>query len=162
MERRTSRQTEVAERRCALEAQRDKAKDRLARLYRAIEDGVVELDADLKDRIQAIKQERDLAETAIERITDTAASRTQITPARLAAFSDLMRDKLDTGDIHARKAYLRAVISRIEVGDENIRIIGEKSNLEKAVGTTLTGKIPVSGLVRKWCTQLDSNQWPPD
>jgi hypothetical protein len=29
-----------------------------------------------------------------------------------------MRDKLDTSDIHARKAYLRAVISRIEVGDE--------------------------------------------
>ena len=54
VERRTSRQTEVAERRCALEAQRDKAKDKLARLYRAIEDGVVELDADLKDRIQAI------------------------------------------------------------------------------------------------------------
>ena len=26
------------------------------------------------------------------------------------------------------------------MGDENIRIIGEKSNLEKAVGTTLTGK----------------------
>ena len=109
VERRTSRQTEVAERRCALEAQRDKAKDKLARLYRAIEDGAVELDADLKDRIQAIKQERDLAETAIERITDTAASRTQITPERLAAFSDLMRDKLDTGDIHARKAYLRAL-----------------------------------------------------
>ena len=114
------------------------------------------------DRIQAIKQERDLAETAIERITDTAASRTEITPTRLAAFSALMRDKLDTGDIHARKAYLRAVVSRIEVGDENIRIIGEKSSLEKAVSTTLTGKIPVSGLVRKWCTQLDSNQWPPD
>ena len=162
VERRTSRQTEVAERRCALEAQRDKAKDKLARLYRAIEDGVVELDADLKDRIQAIKQERDLAETAIERITDTAASRTQITPERLAAFSTLMRDKLDTGDIHARKAYLRAVISRIEVGDENIRIIGEKTSLEKAVGTTLTGKIPVSSLVRKWCTRSDSNARPSD
>ena len=123
---------------------------------------MVELDADLKDRIQAIQQERDLAETAIERITDTAVSRTEITPTRLAAFSTLMRDKLDTGDIHARKACLRAVISRIEVGDENIRIIGEKSSLEKAVSTSLTGKIPVSGLVRKWCTQLDSNQWPPD
>jgi hypothetical protein len=69
----------------------------------------------------------------------------------LAAFSTLMRDKLDTGDIHARKAYLRAVISRIEVGDENIRIIGEKTSLEKAVSSTLTGKIPVSGFVRKWC-----------
>jgi hypothetical protein len=64
-----------------------------------------------------------------------------------------MRDKLDTGDIHARKAYLRAVISRIEVGDENIRIIGEKTSLEKAVSTTITGKIPVSGFVRKWCAE---------
>ncbi len=73
-----------------------------------------------------------------------------------------MRAKLDTGDIHARKAYLRAVVSRIEVGDENIRIIGEKTSLEKTVSTTLKGQIPVSSLVRKWCTQLDSNQWPPD
>ena len=123
---------------------------------------MVELDVDLKDRIQAIKQERDLAETAIERIADTAASRAQITPERLAAFSTLMRDKLDIGDIHARKAYLCAVISRIEVGDENIRIIGEKSSLEKAVSTSLTGKIPVSGLVRKWCTRSDSNARPSD
>ncbi len=66
------------------------------------------------------------------------------------------------GDIHARKAYLRAVISRLEVGDENIRIIGEKTSLEKAVGTALTGKIPVSGLVRKWCTRSDSNARPSD
>jgi len=63
-----------------------------------------------------------------------------------------MRDKLDTGDIHARKAYLRTVISRIEVGDENIGIIGEKSSLEKAISTALTGKIPVSDLALKWCT----------
>jgi site-specific DNA recombinase len=162
VERRNSRQGEVAERRCALEAQRDKAKDKLARLYRAIEDDVVELDPDLKTRIQAIKQDRDLAETAIERITDTAASRPQITPERLAAFSALMRDKLDTGDIHARKAYLRAVVSRIEVGDENIRIIGEKTALERAIGTTLTGGSPVSGLVRKWCARSDSNARPSD
>ena len=66
-----------------------------------------------------------------------------------------MYAKLETGDIHARKAYLRTVISRIEVGDESIRIIGEKSSLEKAVSTTLKGKIPVSGLVGKWCTHED-------
>jgi len=66
-----------------------------------------------------------------------------------------MRDKLDTGDIHARKAYLRTVISRIEVGDENIGIIGEKSSLEKAISTALTGKIPVSDLALKWCTVED-------
>ena len=66
-----------------------------------------------------------------------------------------MYAKLETGDIHARKAYLRTVISRIEVGDESIRIIGEKSSLEKAVSTTLKAKIPVSGLVGKWCTVED-------
>ena len=125
VERRTSRQTEVAERRCALEAQRDKAKDKLARLYLAIEDGVVEPDDDLKIRINALKQERDMAENALNRIVDTAPMRSQLTQERLAVFSNLMRDKLATGDISARKAYLRSVISRIEVGDDNIRIIGE-------------------------------------
>jgi hypothetical protein len=53
--------------------------------------------------------------------------------------------------LHARKAYLRAVTHRIEAGDENIRIIGETTSLENTVGTTLTGQIPVSGLVRIWC-----------
>ena len=157
VERRNSREAEVAERRFSLEAQRDQTKDKLSRLYRAIEEGVVELDPDLKTRIQSLKQERNLAETAIEQILDTASTRTQITPNRLAVFSALVRDKLENGDIHARKAYLRAVVSRIEVGDKNIRIIGEKTALERAVTTTLTGGIPVSGLVRKWCTRQDSN-----
>ena len=80
----------------------------------------------------------------------------------LAAFSALMREKLDIGSIHARKAYLRAVVSRIEVGDENIRIIGEKTALERAVTTTLAGGSPVSGLVRKWCARQDSNLRPQD
>jgi hypothetical protein len=43
------------------------------------------------------------------------------------------------------------------VGDENIRIIGEKSSLEKAIGTALTGKIPVSDLARKWCAVWNEN-----
>ena len=162
VERRNSRDAEVVERRFALEAQRDQTKDKLSRLYRAIEEGVVELDPDLKTRIQSLKQERNLAETAIEQILDTASTRTQITPNRLAAFSTFVRDKLDTGDIHARKAYLRAVVSRIEVGDKNIRIIGEKTALERAVTTTLTGGFPVSGLVRKWCARQDSNLRPQD
>lgn len=44
-----------------------------------------------------------------------------------------MRDKRDTGDIHAGQDYLRAVVSRIEMGNENIRIIGEKASLERAI-----------------------------
>ncbi len=32
--------------------------------------------------------------------------------------------KLETGDTQARKAYLRSVISYIEIGDDMIRIVG--------------------------------------
>ena len=78
----------------------------------------MERDADLKGRNHAFEQDMDLAETAIEKITVAAASRPQTTAERPAAFSALMRDKLETGDIPARKAYLHAEVSRIEVGDD--------------------------------------------
>jgi len=53
--------------------------------------------------------------------------------------------------------------ARIEAGDENIRIIGETTSLEKAVGTILTGQIPIRGLARKWCaTQSGANASPTD
>ena len=79
---------------------------------------MVERDADLKGRNHAFEQDMDLAEIAIERITVTAASQPQTTAERPAAFSALMRYKLETGDIAARKAYLHAEVSRIEVGDD--------------------------------------------
>lgn len=50
----------VANRRPALDAEFKDSGDKLARLYRAIEEGVVELDAQLKERIAALKSTRDL------------------------------------------------------------------------------------------------------
>ena len=47
--------------------------DRLKRLYRAIEEGIVELDADLKERIQALKQEREVAQAALDRMAAPGA-----------------------------------------------------------------------------------------
>ena len=73
-----------------------------------------------------------------------------------------MRGVVAARRLHARKAYLRAGTHRIEAGDEDIRIIGETTSLENAVGTILTEQILVRGMIRIWCTQLDSNQWPPD
>ena len=58
-----------------------------------------------------------------------ARTNAAITPQRLQNFSRLMQEKLDTGDIQAKKAYLHSVISLIEVGADKIRIIGEKASL---------------------------------
>ena len=83
-----------------------------------------------------------------------------ITPDRLAAFSHLMREKLDTGDSPARKAFLRSVISQIEVDDDKIRIVGDKATLAAIIAGGQTGETQVRGFVRKWRTRRDSNSRP--
>jgi site-specific DNA recombinase len=73
-----------------------------------------------------------------------------INPGRLAAFSQLMRDRLYTGDPQARKAYLQSVISQIEVDDEKVRIIGDKATLAAVIAGRQTGEGRVRGFVRNW------------
>src|SRR5262249_28049772 len=88
------------------------------------------------------------------------SARAMITPDRLAVFSHLMREKLDTGDTPARKAYLRSIISQIEVDDDKIRIVGDKATLAAVIAGGQTGETRVRGFVRKWRTRRDSNSRP--
>ena len=150
VERQGAKDQAVEERRKTLEAEITSRADRLQRLYRAIEEGIVELDADLKQRIQALKQEREVAQTAFDRMTVQANTRAAITPARLEAFSKLMREKLDTADVQARKAYLRSVIAEIEVGDGKIRVFSDKT----ALAATAIGQNTGAPKVRRFCTRL--------
>lgn len=69
--------------------------EKLSRFYKAIEDGVVYLDADRKARIQALKQEREIAQTSLERIAVQMTQQVALTPERIDAFTDLMRRKLE-------------------------------------------------------------------
>ena len=80
--------------------------------------GLVDLDVHLKDRIQALKTERDIAQASLDRIATQIHERAAITPDRLEAFSNLVREKLETGDMQVRRDYLRSVISQIEVDDD--------------------------------------------
>ncbi len=134
-----------------------RTKEKLTRLYRAIEEGVVDLDADLKERIQALKTERDIAQALLDRIADQARAGMAIDAEKIAAFAALMREKLDRGDAQARKAYLRSIISRIEVDDEKVRIIGEKATLADVIAGRQTQAGNVRGFVRKWRARKDSN-----
>jgi site-specific DNA recombinase len=137
-----------------LEAEVASHDDRLKRLYRAIEEGVVDLDAELKERIQTLKQQRQVATEALDRARAQTRAVAGITPAKLAAFSALMRDKLGSADVRARQAYLRSVIARVEVGKEKIRIYSDKNALAAAASGGAPG---VRGFVRNWRTRRDSN-----
>jgi hypothetical protein len=65
---------------------------------------------------------------------------------------DLVRQKLETAYIQARKAYLATIISEIRVDDHKIHIIGDKANLAAAIAGKQTAAGKVSGFVRKWRT----------
>ena len=127
-----SKDGEMQKRRATLEAELANTNDKI-RLYRAIEDGIVGLDDQLEDRIETLKNQRDIVVATLERIVTQARTTSAITPERLQKFSRLMHEKLDTGDVQAKKAYLRSVIAQIEVGDDKVRIFGEKASLAAAM-----------------------------
>jgi site-specific DNA recombinase len=68
-----------------------------------------------------------------------------------------MREKLTTGEVPFRKAYLGSIVDRIEVDDTVIRIVGRKDVLEQAVLAN-GGPVPrVRSFVRKWRSLRESN-----
>ena len=147
----------VAERRHQLEAEFGAIRSKLSRLYSAIEEGVIDLDADLKERISQLKTKREIAEASLEQIASNASAKATITPQKVSAFTELMRDKLRNGDVRARKDWLGAVLERIEVGDDVVKVVGNKQVLAAAVTGQNTAPPNVRGFVRKWRTRQDSN-----
>ena len=150
IERESVRDAATSDRRNSIDTEIAAKDEKIARLYRAIEDGVIELDGQLKDRISTLKAERAIAKAALDRLSVQTQARAAITPERLAAFAAMMRERLDSADIKARKAYLQTVVTKIEVDDGKIRIYGDKAALAKAVTGHAPGAENVRGLVRKW------------
>jgi site-specific DNA recombinase len=104
----------------------------------------------LKDRLNALKAERDRAGAALERAKLQAAPQIRIDPASIEQFGRLMRENFTTGSIPFRKAYLQALINVIEVDDGHVRIKGSKDLLEQAVIGSQKGQA--------WCSQT-STKW---
>ena len=126
--------------------------DRLRRLYKRVEDGVAEQDDILKDRLVALKADRDRAQAALQRATSGTRPVVDLTPDAITHFGQLMREKLTSGEIPFRKAYIGSIVDRIEVDDHQIRILGRKDVLEQAVIAN-GGPVPrVRSFVRNWRT----------
>ena len=145
-----------------LEAERNEARIKLDRLYNAIENGVIELDDDIKGRIGSLKDRRDVIEASLARITQNIGAAPALDDERIARFSDLMQRQLVSGDMKTRKAYLASVIDRIEVDDHVIRIFGRRGALADAVSGRNSPTANVRSSVRKWCARNDSNVRPSD
>jgi site-specific DNA recombinase len=131
--------------------------ERLRRLYRSIEDGIVELDDMLRERTVTLKSQRERAKTALDHARAQCGTVTTIDSAKIDAFACLMNEKLDTADTNARRNYIRSIIDTIEVDDNAIRIIGSKDVLQAVIAGKQTANGNVRGFVRKWRARDDSN-----
>lgn len=155
--RRAKEATEVDGRITRLQTEVTEAETKLKRLYAMVEDGLTDLDDILKDRIASLKVDRDRAKAALDRILVHAAPQATFDPETIEKFGRLMRENIATGDIPFRKAYLRAVIDRVEVGADVVRIIGDKATLEQVIAGGGIAKTGVRSFGRKWRARHDSN-----
>ena len=154
---RAERTAEVDGRAARLTREVVDAEEKLKRLYKMVEEGFAELDDILRGRLASLKLDRDRATAALERLRAQAAPAGTIPPDVVERFGRMMRETIATGDTPFRKAWLRAVIDRIEVGDDAIRIVGDKATLEQVIAAGDATTLGVRSSVRKWRARNDSN-----
>ena len=116
------------------------------------------MDEILHQRIAALRADHDNARIALERATASYMPPIVIGEEKIAAFGVLMRERLTTGEIPFRKAYLSAIIDKVEVGEGQIRILGRKEVLQQAcLGPNQGGEPGVRSFVRRWRSLRESN-----
>ncbi len=160
--RRAERAATVDARLAALEREAVNAEEKLKRLYKLIEDGVAEMDDLLKDRITALKADRDRSKEALSRARGNVKAKAEVNEEAVAKFSELMRQRIQEGDTPARKAWLTSIVDRIEVDEGIIRLYGRKDVLEQCVMAGTAATPGVRTFVPEWRTRKDSNLGPSD
>ena len=154
------KQGAVDRRIAALAREAEDASERLRRLYRLVEEGLAPTDAILKERIASLKATQDAALAALERAQAGTRATERISPLALDRFARLMRERINSGEIPFRKAYIRSIVDRIEVDDAVVRIMGRKDVLEQAVRSGGSALPVVHSSVPKWWARQDSNLQP--
>ena len=157
MERQAAKNASADQRLLDLQRELSDAEDRLKRLYRSIEDGIVELDDILRERTAALKSQRERAKVALDHARAQCGTAVAIDAGKIDAFARLMNEKLDTADTNTRKGYIHSIIDFIEVDDKAIRIVGSKDILQAAIAGKQTENGNVRGFVRKWRANRDKD-----
>jgi hypothetical protein len=102
-------------------------------------------------------------------LASSATNRRQTGPATLLsernvrAFGQAFRDRLNSQDGSLRKAYIRELVDKVEVGRKEIRISGSEATLATSViAATNRGDASVPSFAKGWWAHKDSNLGPAD
>ncbi len=137
------------------------ADTRLKRLYGSIEEGIADgADPTLKQRLDTLRTDRNRARDALERLREQIREPVAIAPERVAMFASEMRARLREGEVPFRKTYIHAVIDRVEVRPDEIRIAGRRDVLERAVTNGPNASPGVRSSVRECIATYNLKQLP--
>jgi site-specific DNA recombinase len=145
----------------ALAREAEEADDRLRRLYKLVEDGRSDVGDLLNERVAELKATRAKAHAALERARSARETVRDNRPILIERFTRIMRERLSTGPVPARKALLGSLVDRIEVDDRAVRSVGRKEALEHAIVASGQGGGVFQGFVPKWRSRQGLNPQPP-
>jgi len=153
-ETRQKKQTEID----LLEKRLKQSRKRLANLHDGIELGTISArDPDISARIKERRTEIDgLNQTLTTLRQQVEHGPTQITPAAVRKFGELVRQKLLKGDSPARQLIARAFIREVRVG-KGVEISGDTDALAHGAAAVARSKGAVPIFDRSWCGREDSN-----
>ena len=147
----------------ALEADLKQTEQAQAKLFEAIEAGVLELDDQLRERAKQHKQTRDtlMAEiAALKRQHNTPLN--ILTPQKIEAVSKILAKRLTASTPYSR-AYLKATLSEIRITEENLRLSGSHKTMAGLVAAdgNITAEAGVPNFIPEWRAREDLNFRPP-
>lgn len=161
-DRRLRAQTSEHARIAALQREAIEAQSALDQLYNLVEKQVVSAEEPtLKERLSKLVEKRDLAVLARDRALESSTAPLDVNPAEIELLTQDLREKLTTGEVSARKAWLSAVVDHIVVSEDKIQVFGRKSNFQPPIKPGSKNGPPVRASVQEWCRKRDSNPRPP-
>jgi site-specific DNA recombinase len=124
-------------------------------------------DSVLKERMAGLKALRDQAKADAERtqVALDSAGNQAVSPDMLKTFARRARERIRLDNGGYRRDHLRALAQRVEVADDEVRIMGSKSELLRTLVAASSGQSAAFGVhssVLKWRARRDSNPRPPD
>ncbi len=157
--------TAVAERKAErkrLRARLTQLEGESARVIKLVRSGICSPDdPQIATELASIRAQRTSTEADIAVLNrQLDAGDRRITPAIISAFGDMLARKLRGPDSKVRREYVHLLVDSVEVGDRAIRITGRNAAIERAIIASQPPGNAVPKAERKWCTRLDSNQWP--
>ena len=135
----------------------------IARLYEAVERGLLPLDTTLQERSQKLQARRQDVLVASAALRDNwEVPLNKLTPVHVQKFARTLRTRLLDTASGFGKAYLNLLVDEIRLDGNKLHVKGSYRALARAVSLSKEGKLgDVPSFVPEWRAWQDSNPRPP-